>query len=127
MKCQQFLNIHITDPITICHHKSFVTNVFLDTFDTSTSHRIQTCINYRHFPLVKVLIMNNNLTFSFCGIVKRYITIVKKIICEPFFDNMLLIPCTDNKIIKSVIRVFLHNMPQNRLAPNFNHRFRLIL
>ena len=40
MKLQKFTNIDIANTITIGHHEGFITNIFLNTFYTTTSHSI---------------------------------------------------------------------------------------
>ena len=47
---------------------------------------------------------------------------MKKIICKIFLDHILFITKTDNKIVESVLRILLHNMPQNWLITNLDHR-----
>jgi hypothetical protein len=60
-------------------------------------------------------------------IIKSDIGSVKEIICEPLFDILLLISGADYEVIEPIVRVFLHDVPEDRPATNFNHRFRLKL
>lgn len=48
---------------------------------------------------------------------------MKQIVGKPFFYYMPLIPEADNKILVSIMRIELHNVPENGLSTDFNHWF----
>ena len=56
--------------------------------------------------------------------IKCHITVVQIIIGEPLLDHVLFITCTDNEVVISVMRIFLHDMPENRFFSDLDHRFR---
>src|SRR5690349_17950544 len=56
--------------------------------------------------------------------VKGNITCMQKIICEVAFNDVPAVAAADHKVVYARCRVDFHNVPQDRLAPNFNHRFR---
>ena len=51
-------DVHIADPITVGHAEGFVANVAFDPFDTSTGHRIGTCVNQRDPPGLDIVSVN---------------------------------------------------------------------
>jgi hypothetical protein len=47
---------------------------------------------------------------------------MKKVIRKILLNNVSLIPAANNEIIYSMMRINFHNMPQDRLAADLNHR-----
>lgn len=126
METNKFSNINITHAIPISHEKRFFAYIALYTLDPTSSHSIQACIHYRNLPRLTILIMNDCFVFS-TGKIKRNIAVMQKIIRKPLLNNMLLVSCTNHKLVKSIKRIFLHYMPQYRFTTNFNHRLRFKL
>ena len=120
MELNKLVHVYITDTVSICHKEWLVPYIFLDTLDSSSSHCIKTCINYCNLPWLTMLLVNNHIVRTLCE-VKRNITVVKEIIRKPFFNYILLISCTYNKLIKTIISIFLHNMPENWLSSYLYH------
>ena len=52
---------------------------------------------------------------------------MQEIIRKPLLDHMLFVPGADHKIIKAIVRILFHDMPQNGHTADFDHRFRLEL
>lgn len=46
-----------------------------------------------------------------------------EIVGKIFLDDILLVTAADNEFINSVMAVSLHDMPQDGLPSDFNHRF----
>ena len=51
------------------------------------------------------------------------IRFVEEVVCEVFLDDIAFVAEEDNKIIVAVGRVYFHDVPENRLAVDFHHRF----
>ena len=115
-------DINICHAISIGQHESIPIEVFLYSLDTSSCHSIQTGIYQSHLPWFQDIIMYDHLVFL-CKI-KGNITVVKIIICKPFLDYMLLISTADHKFIKAICRIHFHDMPENRLLSDLDHRLR---
>ena len=47
---EEFVNVHITHTITIGHHKSLVSHILLNTFNTTTGHGVIASINNCYLP-----------------------------------------------------------------------------
>ena len=54
--------------------------------------------------------------------VEGNIRFVEEIICEVLFDDIALVAKKDNKIIVPMGRVDFHDVPENRLSVDFDHR-----
>lgn len=46
-----------------------------------------------------------------------------EVIGKIFLDDILLVATTDDKLVDTVMAVSLHDMPQDGLPSDFNHRF----
>ena len=46
---------------------------------------------------------------------------MQEIVCEKFFDYILLISQTDHKVMVSKFGIIFHNMPQDRLFTDLDH------
>jgi hypothetical protein len=115
----QFFHIHVTDTVTIGHHKGLIANVGLNPLDTAAGHGIQTRIHNGHLPGFTMLVVDNYLVPV--GKVEGYIRGMQIIIRKPFLDHMLLVACANHKFIETVGGIGLHNMPQNGHAADFDH------
>ena len=59
------------------------------------------------------------------GHVERDIRHVQEIVREIFLDDIALVASADHEIIGAVRRVELHDVPEDRLAADLDHRLRL--
>ena len=48
---------------------------------------------------------------------------VEEVVCEVLFDDIAFVSKEDNEVIVAVGRVDFHDVPENRLAVDFDHRF----
>jgi hypothetical protein len=62
-----------------------------------------------------------NFHLIFCDI-KRDITILQKIIREVALDDVAAVSATDDEVLNSSRRIYLHDMPEYGLTADFNHR-----
>ena len=53
--------------------------------------------------------------------VKSHIRRVQKIVRKILFDEVALVAAANNEVIDAVMRVHLHDVPENGLATNFDH------
>ena len=58
MKLQKLVHINIADTITVGHHKSLITDIFLYTLDTPAGHGVETCIYNRYLPRLGMLVVD---------------------------------------------------------------------
>ena len=57
------------------------------------------------------------------GHIKSDVGHVQEIIGEVLLDDVTLITAANHEIVDAMCGVYLHDVPQNRFAPDFNHRF----
>ena len=57
--------------------------------------------------------------------IECYIRHVQEIVSKIFLNNIAFVPTADNEVVDAVLRVYFHDMPQNRPDTDFNHWFRL--
>jgi hypothetical protein len=62
----------------------------------------------------------------FCK-VKRYVRAVQGVIRKILFDDLLLVPRTNDEFVVTVMRIRLEYMPQKRLPAYFYHGLRPLL
>jgi hypothetical protein len=55
--------------------------------------------------------------------VERYIRHMNEVILKILFDDIALVSETNDEIVDLVSRVYPHDMPNDRLAADFNHWF----
>ena len=56
------------------------------------------------------------------GEVEGDVGVVEEIVGEPFLDVLLFVAGTDDEVVVTIEGVFLHNMPENGHASDFDHR-----
>ena len=61
------------------------------------------------------------------GEVKCDIAGMQKIISEPLFDDVLLVARAHDEFVETIVRIALHDMPEDRHATDFNHGLGLVL
>ena len=100
-----------------------IIKIFPDALDSAAGHSVQPGIYQCHLPWLQHIVVHDHLIFL--GKIKSDVAVVKIIVCKPFFDHMLFVSTADNKFIKSISRIHFHNMPEDRLLPDLDHRLRL--
>ena len=122
MEGKQLIHRHIADTIAVREHERLIVHIGRDALDASARHRIESCVDHRDLPRLRMLLMNHN--FVPLRKVKRYIGRMQEIISKVLLDDMLLVARTNDEFIESKMCVFLHDMPKNRHTANLDHRFR---
>ena len=125
MEFDELADIDITYAIAIRHAERLITDIRLDALDAAARHRAVARIDDRHAPRLRMLLVQDD--FLAIRHIKGHIAHVEEIVVEPLLDHVLLVPGTDDKIINAKRRVLLHDMPENRLAANLDHRLWLVL
>ena len=119
MEFYQFIDVDIRHTVSICQKERFTVQMFFYPFDSSAGHRIQSGIYNGYFPRFRDVVVHRH--FISLRKVKCHVTAVQVIICEPFFDHMLLVSTADHKFIVSIVGIKFHDMPENRFVPDFYH------
>ena len=122
MELHQLGNIYVRNAVAVSQQESIALNVRLNFFDATASQRAVAGIDNGNFPVFGEIVVN--LSANFAAKIERHVAVMERVVREIFFDNVLLVAGANYKFVEAVVRVFLHYVPENRLAANFNHRFR---
>src|SRR5574344_427471 len=121
MLVNKFIYIYIRNTIAICKHKRFFSYVFLRSLYASACHCLKTCIQHCNSPWLCAHFMNLHIVVLH---INRNVAITIVIVKKKVFYNMSFVSGKNNKVIKSVMAVDFHNMPENRVTADFYHRLR---
>ena len=69
------------------------------------------------------MVVDDHLVLA-AGKIKRNIAGMQEVIREPLLDHVLLVARADDKVVKAVVGIFLHDMPEDRHSTDLYHRFR---
>mgnify|MGYP001666883442 CR=1 FL=1 len=125
MELDELADIDITDTVAIRHAERLIADIRLDTLDAPAGHRAVARIDDRHAPRLRMLLVQDDLLAI--RHIKRHVTHVEEVVVEPLLNHVLLVSGTDDKVIDTKRRIHLHDVPENRLAANLDHRLWLVL
>ncbi len=115
-----FRYIDIGNTVSVGQQKTLVADILLHTFQAASRLGVQTCINHGYSPVLRMVIQY---FYTIIAKIDCHITIMAEVIGKIFLDDILLIATTDDKILNAVMAVSLHDVPQDGLPSDFNHRF----
>ena len=72
-----------------------------------------------------MVVVDDHLVLA-AGEIKRNIAGMQEVIREPLLDHVLLVARADDKVVKTVVGIFLHDMPQDGHVADFDHRLGLV-
>lgn len=121
----EFLDVDVTDTVSVGHEEGLVADVFLYAADASAGHGAEAGIDDGHAPWLGVLLVQDDLLPV--AIVECHITRIEEIVVEPFLDHLLFVAGTDDEIPHAVVGVFFHDVPEDGPAADLDHGFGLIL
>lgn len=119
VKLYQFANIHVANAISVGQAKGLIAYVLLDSLDAATSHRFVSGINKRHLPWLGVILMNLHIVLSQ---VEGDVRVIQEIIGEILLDDFSAVTAANNEFVYVVRGVGFHQVPQNRLVTDIDHR-----
>src|SRR5437667_7917412 len=125
MKFYQICNIYITYTITVSKHKMFIIFWYiLCTSQYSFRYKgFKARINKSYFEFIN---LSSILHMKFCFVIcsfKRKICSKSFLIEEVIFDIFCFVSQRKDKLIKSVVGINFHDMPEKRLVTNIYHWF----
>ena len=119
MKTYGIGDIDVADSVAVCEQKGLVPYIFLNPLDAAARHGIQPRFGQGYLPGLRIIVV---IRIFVRFQIDRHIRLIEIIVGEKTLDDIALISQTHNKIVESVMGIFLHDMPQNRLSANFDHR-----
>ena len=121
MELDEFFDIDIRDPVAVGEHKRFVSHIFFCAKNTPSGHGVQACVDESDPPRFAVLFMDGHLVlFQIEGNVAS----VQEVVCEIFFDDISFVSEENDEVVVSIARVYLHDVPEDRVPADFDHGFR---
>ena len=125
VKLKQCGNIHTPHAIPIGEAEALlILKILRDFFQSSSGHGIFSSIHQGDSPRLCTLLMYIHTVLTHT---EGYIRHMQEVVGKILFNHIPLVPTTDNKVVDTVSGVDLHNMPEDWLATNFNHRFRSVI
>ena len=125
MECHQLGNVHIADAVAVGHHEGLIADVGTNAFDAPAGHRVEAGVHNGDLPRLGVVVVDDHLVLA-AGEIKRNIAGMQEVIREPLLDHVLLVARADDKVVKAVVGIFLHDMPQDGHVADFDHRLGLV-
>src|SRR5665648_333868 len=122
MAGNQGLQVDIGDSVAVGHHERAVVQIILDTLNPTAGHGFEPRFNEGHTPGFSGILMDLQ---ALVADIEGDIAVVKKIVREVLFDHVALVTQADDEIVETIVAVDLHDMPEDRLISDLDHRFRL--
>ena len=116
------MQIDIAHTVAVGQHERLVTDVLLNPLDAAARLSIEPRINERHLPRFRDIVVHRH-AVALCE-VKGDIRSVQVVVGKILLDHIALVAETDHKFMKPIIRIDLHDVPENRLATDLDHGLR---
>src|SRR4051794_34711987 len=118
----QRVQVDVRQSIAICHMKrTAAVHEAGDAPDSSTGHGLKPGVHQGDAPRLGKTRMHVHAVLLYMD---RNVRCMEKIIGEIFLDHIPLVSKAYDEIVASEGRVILHDVPENRLAPDLHHRLR---
>src|SRR5215472_10907091 len=124
MKRDQILYIQVADAIAVGQAESLVAQMVANALQPAARHRRFACVNQRDLPRFHTVVQEAHLPFAH---LEGHVAHVQHVAREVFFDEMTLVPAANDEIIYAMMRVQLHDVPQDRSSADLDHGLRLDL
>ena len=122
MKLDEFPNIYIRKTVAVSEKKIIFSDIWLNFFNASTCQSIVACIDDSNFPIFRKIAVN--VDFILALEIESDVAVVKNIISEVIFYDMLFISSANYEILITKVSILFHNMPNDWMPSDFDHRFR---
>src|SRR5215469_1185980 len=124
MKRDQILYIQVAYAIPISQAKRLVAQMMAHALQPTARHGAFARIYQSDFPRLNTVIQEAHLALAH---LEGHVAHVQHVAREVFFDEMTLVPAANDEIIYSMMRVQLHDVPQDRFSADLDHGLRLDL
>ena len=116
----EFFDVYVGNSVPVREHEGIVSDVFSCTEDSSSCLCSKSCVNQGDFPGFTVLLMDGHLVVLK---IEGDVAAMEEVVGEIFFDDVPFVSQENDKIVVSIPRVDLHDVPENRMAANLHHGF----
>ena len=120
MTFYHFLYVNVRQTISVSHQNRLISCQLTHHDQTLHHRRLQTGIHNRNLPVLGLFSMY----FHFIGLqIHCNIGLIDIKVHEVILDHFSFVSGTNDKIIVSIMRILLHNVPEHRPTANLCHRF----
>src|SRR5262245_31396199 len=120
MKVNKGFDVDVCNTIAVRKAERLLTKMAANTLEAAPGERTVASVDERDAPGFDIPVMDFH---RIVRCIECDIRHVEKVVCEVFLDDVALISAADHKFIDPVVGVDFHDVPQDRLAADFNHRF----
>ncbi|MNE07995.1 hypothetical protein D3C80_1006370 [compost metagenome] len=121
VEIDQGWQVHIGNAVAVSQAEGFVANVIAYPLEAPASCRILASVHQRDSPRLGMTVVDMHLVFRH---VEGDIGHVQEIVGEVLLDHIALVTEANHEIVDPVVGVDFHDVPNDGLATNFDHRFR---
>src|ERR1017187_3208826 len=120
MKSDFLGDVDVGNPIAIGEAKvPLVPDVWQYALEASTGHGGIPGIDYGHLPGLGMPLPNvHGVVFHVEGNIRR----VQEVVGEVLLDDIAPVTAADDELVHAVSGIDLHDVPENRLSADFDHR-----
>jgi len=117
----RFGDVDVAHSISVSHTEGiFSSNIVRDFLESTASTNTISSIDEGHAPGLGDTLVNLHLILFH---VESDVGHMQEIIREVFLDQVAFVPTADYEIVDAVSGIDLEDMPEDRTAPDFDHRF----
>src|ERR1700733_2601557 len=122
VKREQVVQVDVGYAITPGEHEGFIAQVRRKPLDAAAGLGLHAGINQVHIPVGDHTAVHLDLA----GFERNIqIPVQRAIVEHVLLDDFALVAERDRELVQAIVRVVHHDVPENWLAANFDHRFRL--
>src|SRR5581483_1086486 len=120
VKLDRRTNVEIAKTVTIGEaERVFAGDVRGHALEAAAGQRVLAGVHERDAPRLDLALVHHH---GVVGHVEGHVRHVQEIIGEIFLDDVALVAAADHELIHAVARIDLHDVPQDRLAADLDHR-----
>src|ERR1700744_3518645 len=122
MKLEQIVQVDVRNAVAPGEHESLIAHVGSQPLDAAAGLRLHTGIDQVDGPVGN----DSAAHFDFAGFERdAQIAVQRAIVQHVFLDHFTLVTQGDREFIEAMMRIVHHDVPENWLTANFDHRLRL--
>src|SRR5712664_2943398 len=126
MKVHQLFDIDVADAVPVCAQKEVAVDVPLRPLDPASGHRVGTGCSKRHMEvLLHVLVVIRDLVAL--TELDGQVSLHRLVVEEVLLDHVALVAKTEDEVLEAMVRVELHDVPEQRISSNLDQAIRFEL
>jgi len=122
VESQQLADIHVRDPVAVSHHKCVAHDIFLHLLEAGALEGFFPRVGQGDFPAGLVMGIVNARFFRLSQF-DRDVIVHQLIMTKIIFDHVAFISQSEDKLFEAELRIVFHDMPENGIRPDVDHRF----